>query len=354
MRRLGAAGAAPTLLVLAALMVLASCAASPTPTPSVNASGVTPATARPRATDPLGEGTTTPPGTTPPDTAPVTEPPSTTTTTALAVIPAGTPLPGGPIRTTTIPPPPPAGPCPETTGTVTRGTFQSNVLQINQPQQHYRVYTPACYRWNPTTSYPVLYLLHGAQTDDKQWDELGLFPIADRLIASGEMPPTIIVLPDGIWAMGTYGLEPPLMERFVLGEVQPMIEQDYRTIKTRNGRAIGGISRGGEWSLIIGMRHPELFGAVGGHSPAVGPPGSPNNNLVPAFQKSVGQGQLLWLDVGSSDSLLGSVSNLDQGLDQAGVAHEFVVAPGGHDASYWNRQAESYLRFYTRSLAQAR
>lgn len=337
--------AALGLIVAMALLLGAACTAD---APPPSAAGTTIGTGVGR-----GPGTVAipdPPGTTSPSTTPpATDAPGTTTTASTAppaptttVPPAGTPLPGGPVR--------PArvdtmltGPCPETVGRVEQLTFQSNVLAIDQPVQRYRVYTPACYRYG-TVRYPTLYLFHGAQADESQWDDVGVFATADRLIAAGAIPPMIIVLPDGIWAMGSYVYTPSLFERFLLGEVMPAIEQDLRTVADRRFRGLGGISRGGEWSLLAGARHPDLFGTVEGNSPAVGPPGSPVSLLVPLFQRNAGQ--RLRLDVGESDSLVGPVTELHRALEAARVPHEFLASPGGHDRAYWGAQTEAYLRFF--------
>jgi enterochelin esterase-like enzyme len=320
--------------------------AAPPGTPST-AAGTAPATVAPPPA-------TAPPRTEPPPTPAPTEPPALTVETPAPTIvpPAGTPIPGGPLRTRFVPAPPDPGPCTETTGHVERLTFHSNVLLLNDPEQRFRVYLPACYRWNTTTRYPTLYLLHGAQVDESQWEDVGIFRTADRLIASRAIPPMIIVLPDAIWTMGSYQYEPPLMDRLMLGEMLPTIDQDLRTIATPGTRAIGGISRGGEWALIVGARHPELFGAIGGHSPAVGLPSTPNPVLVPLFTRRTSP-QKVRLDVGTSDSLLGNVAAFDQGLTAAGVAHELHTGPGGHDRAYWGGQSEAYLRFYASLWAPA-
>ena len=286
-------------------------------------------------------GTTSRPRLSLPPVTPATE----ATTTTIAV---GTALPGGPIRVP-FAFPPVSGPCTDGAGNVNRLTFQSHVLLINQPVQNYRVYTPKCYRWDSTVSYPVLYLMHGAQTDESQWDDVGVFREADRLIGTGAIPPMIIVAVDGIWAMGTYEYEPPLMDRFLISEVMPAVEQDFRVTNAPSARGIGGISRGGEWALILGRRHPELFGAIGGQSPAVGAPSTPNSFLMTLYKGN--SGQSIWLDVGAGDSLLGSVTSFHQALDGAGIVHEFHTSPGGHDRTYWSSQLEAYLRFYARTWA---
>ena len=348
LRRHLAAAALTAALTAALATSLVGCA-SDGPAPSAGSSTTTDAT---RPTTPgTAPGTTA--GTTVATVAPAgTVAPAPTTTTAAppatvpttVAPPAGTPRPGGPIRPAHVDPILP-GPCPETTGRVERLTFQSNVLAIDQPVQRYRVYTPPCYRYG-ATRYPVVYLFHGAQTDESQWDEVGIFATTDRLIAAGAIPPMVVVLPDGIWAMGTYVGTPPLFDRFMLGEVMPAIEQDYRTIPDRRARGIGGISRGGEWALLLGGRHPDLFASVAGNSPAVGPPSSPNSVLVPLYQAPGHAAQRRWLDVGESDGLIGPVTSLHQAWDAAGITHELHTAPGGHDRAYWGAQSEAYLRFF--------
>jgi len=59
----------------------------------------------------------------------------------------------------------------------------------------YRVYLPPCYDDIPDKRYPSLYLFHGQSYNDDQWDRMGADETADRLIASGEFHPLIIVMP---------------------------------------------------------------------------------------------------------------------------------------------------------------
>src|SRR5262245_37839363 len=58
----------------------------------------------------------------------------------------------------------------------------------------------------------------------------------------------------------------PSYETVILEELLPAIERDLCTWNDRDHRAIGGISRGGFWAFSIAMRHPDVFGIVGGHS----------------------------------------------------------------------------------------
>ena len=176
-------------LTLAALLLVSGCGS-----PAVDSAGPTPATASPPGTT-AGTAIVTAPGTTPGTTEPgtvvppATEPapvvilPPVTSAAVPVTVPPGNAIPGGPPRTKALVTSPPTGPCTETAGHVDRLSFQSNVLALDQPQQRYLVYTPRCYRYDTATRYPVLYLFHGAQTDETQWESVGIFT-ADRTASS--------------------------------------------------------------------------------------------------------------------------------------------------------------------------
>ena len=76
----------------------------------------------------------------------------------------------------------------------------------------YRIYLPPCYDEMEDARYPVLYLIHGQNFNDDQWDRLGVDESADALIAAEEMSPLLIVMPllAGLFIvfalMGGYGI----------------------------------------------------------------------------------------------------------------------------------------------------
>jgi enterochelin esterase-like enzyme len=283
-----------------------------------------------------------------------TPPSSVTTALAPGSAPGSAPGPApgsapgpapGPFRADRVPT------CGENQGRTTRTTFPSQVFAPSaKPEQPYVVHTPPCYDAEPNRRYPVVYLLHGAQTDETQWMAVGALDAADRLTVAGEIPPVILVLPDALHAMGDYDGATPPLDWFVLHELVPRVEQAYRTGITADQRAIGGISRGGEWALLIAGRHPDVFGAVGGHSPAVGVPTNPGPELAARFDAAPVR---IWLDVGAADSLAGPVGALDHALTARGIAHEARVGPGGHDRDYWRANVEDYLRWYTEPWREA-
>ncbi len=237
------------------------------------------------------------------------------------------------------------GRCRETVGQVVPGSFLS---RVSKAETQYIVYLPPCYR-STDDRYPTLYLIHGSEDDETHWQLLGLFDAMNKGLRADAVAPAIIVLPDGDpnLYLNTSG-GPNSYEGQIVDELVGLIDRTYRTDARAAMRAIGGISRGGVWSLEIGFLHPELFGIVGGHSAAL------NVNTAPASLdplKLTGlaslKGQRIWLDTGDADYVQPGMEQLHQALDASGVPHEYHVWPGAHEDSLWAGHLADYLAFYT-------
>ena len=91
----------------------------------------------------------------------------------------------------------------------------------------------------------------------------------ERLYAEG-MPHAIFALPDCFTRYGgsqyINSAATGRYEDYVLEEIIPFVEARYRTIARPEGRGVFGKSSGGYGSMILGMRHPETFGALACHS----------------------------------------------------------------------------------------
>lgn len=208
----------------------------------------------------------------------------------------------------------------------------------------YRIYLPPCYDQQPERRYPVLYLIHGQSYNDDQWDRLGADEIADRLVASGELPPFLIVMPrDRIWGQPSednFG-------RVLVETLIPLIDSTYRTLPDRAHRAVGGLSRGAGWALHLALSHPELFGAFGGHSLPVF---SEDTRYIRGWLDNMPPGMLprIYLDIGEKDrpQILRSAIWFEELLTQRGIPHEWYLFPGYHEEAYWGAHLEHYLRWY--------
>ena len=128
------------------------------------------------------------------------------------------------------------------------------------------VYTPPGYM-NGTEEYPVLYLQNGGSDNEMCWEYSGrMSQTMDNLIASGEAKPFIVVMNNTQLRLGgrTANLRDLGYERMLIESCIPYIEKTYRVKKDKWNRAIGGLSMGAYMSNDIGLRHPELFGSIGG------------------------------------------------------------------------------------------
>jgi enterochelin esterase-like enzyme len=137
----------------------------------------------------------------------------------------------------------------------------------------YNIYLPDGYE-SSSLRYPVLYLLHGNAQTLHSWSVSGRIQItADRLIASGEIPPTLIVMPDA----GTtwYVDRKEKMESAFVNDLLPDVETQFRAVAARDGRVIGGLSMGGYGSLRFALKYPEKFAAAALLSPAIYDPEPP-------------------------------------------------------------------------------
>ena len=138
------------------------------------------------------------------------------------------------------------------------------------------VYTPPSYATDPDRRYPVVYLLHGFTGNALNWLNTNIYyaPTVperyERMIrerGAGEM---ILVMVDGF---NSYGGSQYMnsaatgnYEDYVVGDIIPFIDRSYRTIATREGRGVAGKSSGGYGALRLGMRRPDIFGALASHA----------------------------------------------------------------------------------------
>jgi enterochelin esterase-like enzyme len=156
----------------------------------------------------------------------------------------------------------------QTHGQVVEGLSFSSDLLDNRV--NFALYLPPDYDLS-NRRYPVVYLLHGFTDDESAWIQFGeVNRAADRGIACGEVPPMIIVMPDGgvTWYINDYRNQTPY-ERMLTEEFIPHIDSSLRTRADKEFRAVSGLSMGGFGSLMLAMRHPDLFASCAAFSSGV-------------------------------------------------------------------------------------
>ena len=122
----------------------------------------------------------------------------------------------------------------------------------------------------------MLYLLHGRGDSKSAWVQMQ--GTLDELIANGDIPPTIAIMPDAPWSSrASYyvdsayrGADPgrPVETAFTQ-DLIAHVDSTYRTVASRNGRGVAGYSMGGYGAIRYSLAHPDLFGAAIVLSPAV-------------------------------------------------------------------------------------
>jgi S-formylglutathione hydrolase FrmB len=141
---------------------------------------------------------------------------------------------------------------------------------------HVDVDLPVGYDSEPGRRWPVAYFLAGT---------MNTYASFNSVVKGVELTkdfPAIVVSPNGdsgYWSDWYNGgaLGPPQYETYVVDQLIPLIDANFRTIADRSQRAIAGVSMGGFGSMMIAAHHPDLFadaatlsGAVDSNLPTIG------------------------------------------------------------------------------------
>jgi enterochelin esterase-like enzyme len=245
-----------------------------------------------------------------------------------------------------------------------RGTVQHIEIAsaaLDGRRQEVYVYLPPGYARQPHRRYSVLYLLHGFPGRPLAFlltVRMGV--VEDELVAKHQAQPLILVLPFGStgtftdkeWANGTGSAEQ--WGTFVSRDVVNAIDARYRTIATRRGRAIGGLSEGGYGAINLAMQHPREFAVVESWS---GYERAAHNHSI--FGRTLAgiernspldrvrvDGPLLrrlhtyiWFYTGTDDSLRRQNEAFARALAKAYVEHRYLELAGGHNWALWRGMA---------------
>lgn len=207
-------------------------------------------------------------------------------------------------------------------GTLTRDSFESETLGRDYP---YSVYLPDDYLVSGVR-YPVVYLLHGSTGSEMSWANSGkVKATVDRLIEQGEINPLIIVMPGHNESWWADGKDEPA-QTALLQDLFPHVDNTYRTLNQRQGRAVAGLSAGGFGTVNLILQFPELFAAGAALSPAVYTPLPPSHSS--AYRHKVFQTE------GELDPEVWSSLNWPSYIDNykaKGVVVPLYINSGDHD-----------------------
>lgn len=211
--------------------------------------------------------------------------------------------------------------------------------------------------------WPVVYLLHGYGGKYSDW--ISKAPGLKEAVDTYGM---LIVCPDG--GVGSWYWDSPVdpafkYETYVSGELVKWVDEHYKTIKDKKGRAITGLSMGGHGALYLAFRHQDVFGAAGSMSGGVDirpfplrwdmakrlgsyaeQPDRWEKHTVINLLHLLTPGALsLIIDCGTEDFFYEVNENLHKQLLYRNIPHDYYTRPGAHNWDYWPNAAQFQLLF---------
>ena len=219
-----------------------------------------------------------------------------------------------------------------------------------------------------TNSYPVIFMLHGYGEDHTYW--INNIPSVKDFADQYQV---IIITPDG--GEASWYLDSPVdpsyqYETYLNFELLPEVEKQYRTLKSRESRAITGLSMGGHGAFYQALRNPDIWGMAGSMSGGMditkftdrwhlkallgnyedNPDYWKENAIVGMAELAKDAGLHLIFDTGMDDFFLEVNRALHQRFLELGVPHDYIERPGGHSKDYWENSIQYHFLFFNNHL----
>lgn len=229
----------------------------------------------------------------------------------------------------------------------------------------YEVYLPADYEAG-TRRYPVVYFLHGLPAGATAYRSLGFVERAMDAVG-GE---AILVLPQGARSGES---DPEYADRgprdrwsTAIGKELPrIVDARFRTIPTRDARALVGISAGGYGAMHLALAYLDDYAVVeswsgyfhptdptGTQALDLGPGQDVHSQLQAVRRKLVRSRTFIAFYVGRDDGRFAAENEqLNRELSAVGIPHVFRIYAGGHEQALWQRYAPYWLSLALAHLA---
>lgn len=220
------------------------------------------------------------------------------------------------------------------------------------------------------TTVPLLVLIHGVYDSASCWWDKGTaHGTAARLVASGEVPPFVLLMAGDTgheqgsgycdWVDGSCAAE-----TYLVDELLPWADANLPV--AGQPRWISGLSMGGYGSLLLALRHPGAFAAATSLSGFFDPRrmfkfvpdaaarmwGDGDGDGIDAHDVRLliqdadrRAGLRIAFDCGVDDDLIDQNRTLHAQLVESGVDHGYLEHPGGHEWAYWSTHVADHMRF---------
>lgn len=234
---------------------------------------------------------------------------------------------------------------------------------------------------NSNKKFPVVYLLHGGSGAFNDWHQ----KVTEKEIVNRMADDyNLIIVTPGV-GPASYYYDSPIMdtvryETYIISELIPFIDKNYRTLAKKESRAITGLSMGGHGAITLSAKHPDLFVAAGSMSGVMnidtrlwkvqedfrnlrvqgqkamlgdinydGPIFNPYT-AVGMVDRMKTNGLALIIDCGVEDFLIETNRQIHQLLVANGTPHEYIERPGAHTWQYWTEALPVHLFFFNKYL----
>jgi S-formylglutathione hydrolase FrmB len=137
------------------------------------------------------------------------------------------------------------------------------------------IYLPPGY--DPAKRYPMIIALHGYAQDERSFLRSGVGDL-DRAMANGQIPPAIIVVPDGSvdgdgcrTRAGSFFINSNAgrFEDYIMQDVWAFVTNNFPIRAERKSHILLGVSMGGGAAFRLGIRYKDRVGLVAGFFPPV-------------------------------------------------------------------------------------
>lgn len=227
--------------------------------------------------------------------------------------------------------------------------------RVTNSWRQFYIYTPPAYDSAVTTSFPVLYILHGGGEDETGWATQGKTDlILDNLIAAGKAKPMLIVMMDGnmssggIAGFGEKSLQ--LFEKELKEAVMPFVEKNYRIAKGNANTALAGLSMGGLQTLYAGIKNTDKFAYLGvfssgwwANQPALS---NPQYEFMKNNSATINSNlKQFWIAMGGKEDIAyNNCQIMLAKFKELNIVHTYAEYPGGHTWPVWRNNLFNFAQ----------
>ena len=247
-----------------------------------------------------------------------------------------------------------------------RHTASSNVhiidtaFYMSQLQRERRIwiYLPAGYE-DSRKKYPVIYMHDGQNLFDEATSfagEWGVDEYMDSLRATGDDEAIIVGIDNGQskrmteynpYTFGQFGKgEGDHYVDFLVKNLKPFIDKNYRTLKGRPNTFIAGSSMGGLISLYAVLKYPKIFGGAGIFSPAFWT-AKGIDSMVRSHGRSISARLFFYAGGREGNSMVVNQKRIinEIELSSASKIKEVVDSGGQHNEAAWRKYFPEFYKW---------